>query len=289
MTSHQQVRCQAAANRSSTNVIYIELWPEKRWMNADESHNDSIISQFTKAAVPYHKLSGHSNEYGMELMLKLSKPQQNDRVLDIACGTGIVSCELARFVSHVTGIDLTPAMIEQARQSQQEKQLRNITWKIGDVSKPLPFDDSSFSLVVTRYSFHHLLEPKKVLQEIVRVCADNGKVLVIDVTPEPDKVDAYNRVEKLRDPSHVRALTLTELKDAIGEAGLTNLEIGQQDLEMELESILQASCPSKDDADKVRLLFMEDLAKNSLGMRSHLKEGKIHFYFPISMIVGEKR
>ncbi len=110
--------------------------------SSDKSHNDSIISQFTKYAVPYAHLSEHSNSYAMELMLKLSKPQSNDIVLDVACGTGIVSCEFAKLVSHVTGIDLTPAMIEQAKQLQQEKQLKNITWKICDVSKPsLPFDD----------------------------------------------------------------------------------------------------------------------------------------------------
>ena len=84
----------------------------------DKSHNDFIISQFTKYAVPYAHLSEHSNPYGIELMLKLSKPQSNDVVLDVACGTGIVSCEFAKFVSHVTGIDLAPAMIEQAKQLQ---------------------------------------------------------------------------------------------------------------------------------------------------------------------------
>ncbi|AIF84901.1 methylase involved in ubiquinone/menaquinone biosynthesis [Candidatus Nitrososphaera evergladensis SR1] len=254
----------------------------------DKSHNASIISQFTKNAAHYHQLSEHSNQHGKELMLKLSKPQPDDTVLDVACGTGIVSCEFAQFVSHVTGIDLTPAMIEQAKQAQQEKQLKNITWKIGDVSKPLPFDDSSFSMVVTRYSFHHLLEPKKVLQEMERVCASKGKILVIDVTPDPDKVDAYNRVEKLRDSSHVGALTLTELENIMREAGLTDIEIEHHDLEVELESILQASSPSQNDADKIRLLFKQDLTKDNLGMRSHLKENKIHFYFPISMIVGKK-
>jgi len=224
-------------------------------------------------------------------MLKLSKPQSSDVVLDVACGTGIVSCKFAKYVYHVTGIDLTPAMIEQAKQLQQEKQLKNITWKICDVSKsPLPFDDSSFSIVVTRYSLHHLLEPKKVLQDMKRVCTNKGKILVIDVTPDPDKVDAYNHVEKLRDPSHARALTLTELENYMRrEMELINLKLAHHDLEVELESILQASCPNQDDANKIRLLFKEDLTKNNLGMRSHLKESKIHFYFPISMVVGEKK
>jgi ubiquinone/menaquinone biosynthesis C-methylase UbiE len=141
-------------------------------------------------------------------VLRLAKPQPIDRVLDVACGSGIVSCAFAKFVSHVTGIDITPAMIEQAKQmqQQQQQQLKNITWKIGDVSKPpLPFNDSSFSIVVTRYSLHHLLEPKKVLQEMQHVCTNGkegeggGKILVIDVTPNPDKVDAYNGMEKLHD------------------------------------------------------------------------------------------
>lgn len=179
-------------------------------------------------------------------------------------------------------------MIEQAKQTQQEKGLKNITWKIGDVSKRLPFDDSSFSMVVTRYSLHHLLEPRKVLQEMKRVCTNEEKILVIDVTPDPDKVDAYNHVEKLRDPSYVRALTLTELENIMREIGLINLKVAHQDLEIELESILQASCPNQEDANKIRSLFKDDLTKNNLGMRSHLKENKIYFYFPISMVVSEK-
>jgi ubiquinone/menaquinone biosynthesis C-methylase UbiE len=261
-----------------------------RFPQQHQHHNEAIISQFTRYAVPYHNLSEHSNRYGLETMLKLSKPQSNDIVLDVACGTGIVACEFAKVVSHVTGIDLTPAMIEQAKQTQQERRLKNVTWKIGDVSKRLPFGDSSFSIVVTRYSLHHLLEPWKVLQEMQRVCTRNVRILVIDVTPDPDKVDAYNQVEKLRDPSHAGALTLRVLENIMREeAGLINLKVARQDLEVELESILQTSCYSPEDADKILTLFKADLTENNLGMRSHLKENKIHFYFPISMVIGEKK
>ncbi len=253
----------------------------------DLSHNDSIVSQFTKQAIPFSQMSQHSNRYGLELMLKLSDPKQDDTVLDIACGTGIVSGEFARIVSHVTGIDLTPAMIEQARLLQQEKQLENINWKIGDVSN-LPFNDNLFSMVVTRYSFHHLLEPKKVLEEMKRVCMPGGKILVIDVTPDVDKVDAYNYVEKLRDFSHTRALTISELENLIKEAGLVNLKSEYHNLEMQLEKILQSSFPNPKDMGKIKQLYKEDLTKNNLGMKSHLRNGEVYFYFPVFMIVGNK-
>ncbi len=253
----------------------------------DLSHNDSIVSQFTKQAIPFAQMSQHSNRYGLELMLKLSDPKQDDMVLDIACGTGIVSGEFARIVSHVTGIDLTPAMIEQARLLQQEKQLENINWKIGDVSN-LPFNDNLFSMVVTRYSFHHLLNPKKVLEEMKRVCMPGGKILVIDVTPDVDKVDAYNYVEKLRDSSHTRAFTFSELENLIKEVGLVNLKSEYHNLEMQLEKILQSSYPNPKDVGKIKQLYKEDLTKNNLGMKSHLRNGEVYFYFPVSMIVGNK-
>ncbi|HXT83402.1 MAG TPA: methyltransferase domain-containing protein, partial [Verrucomicrobiae bacterium] len=94
-------------------------------------HNDSVISQFTKQAIPFTHLSQHSNQYGLKLMIKLSQPTNTDTVLDVACGSGIVSCEFARIVSSVIGIDLTPAMINQAKLLQQEKKLDNIAWEIG--------------------------------------------------------------------------------------------------------------------------------------------------------------
>jgi ubiquinone/menaquinone biosynthesis C-methylase UbiE len=59
---------------------------------------------------------------------------KNDTVLDVACGSGLVSCQLARVVHHITGIDITPAMIEQANLLRQEKNLHNIKYEIGDVS-----------------------------------------------------------------------------------------------------------------------------------------------------------
>ena len=195
---------------------------------------------------------------------------------------------LQKRYSHVTGIDLTPAMIEQAKLLQQEKQLKNINWKIGDALN-LPFDDDSFSIVVTRYSFHHLIEPQKALEEMKRVCLPNGKVVVIDVTPDKDKVDLFDQVERLRDSSHVRALTFSELKNIMEKAGLVNLRLEYHDLEMELGQILQSSLPDPKDIDKIKQMFKEDLTKNNLGMKSHLKDNRIFFYFPISMIVGNKK
>src|SRR5438270_3090122 len=170
-----------------------------------------ILDQFTRQAIPFAEMPAHSNEESIQLFIDLASIGPEDSMLDVAGGPGLVACALARVARHVTGIDLTPAMIEQAQARQRALGLRNLTWLVGD-AVPLPFPDAAFSVVVTRYSFHHFLDPKAVLAEMVRVCAPGGRVAVMDVfTSSPEQAEAYDRVEKLRDPSHVQALALEEL------------------------------------------------------------------------------
>src|SRR5262249_6238862 len=177
------------------------------------THQDLIRDQFTKQAIPFATAPGIKDEEALKLLIDFTGARPKDTVLDVACGPGLVVCAFAQVVRHATGIDLTPAMIERARVLQQEKGLTNVTWQVGDVP-PLPYPDASFSIVTSRFAFHHFQDPPAVLREMKRVCTPGGKVVVIDVvaSPDPQKAAAYNRMEKLRDPSHVRGLMLVELE-----------------------------------------------------------------------------
>ena len=172
-----------------------------------------ILDQFSRQAVPFSTSPGIKDEQALRLIVEFSGAGPEDTVLDVACGGGIVVCAFARVVRHATGIDLTPAMIERARSLQAEQGLSNVSWKQGDVL-PLPWPDGAFSIVTSRFAFHHFLDPRAVLAEMRRVCAPGGKVVVIDTEASPDvaKAAEFNRMEKLRDPSHVRAMPLTELR-----------------------------------------------------------------------------
>jgi SAM-dependent methyltransferase len=179
-------------------------------------------------------------------------------------------------------------MIEQARARQQAKNLTNLTWIVGD-AVPLPFAEDAFSVVVTRYSLHHFLAPQAVLAEMVRVCQGGGWVAVIDVfTSSPEQALAYNRVEKLRDPSHVRALSLEELTGVCHDAGLRDLTTAFFKLEVPLEDLLARSFPNPGDADRIRQIFADDVGVDRLGVGAHREDGAIHFAFPIVVIAGLK-
>jgi ubiquinone/menaquinone biosynthesis C-methylase UbiE len=248
-------------------------------------HNQTIIEQFSQQAVPFAQKPGHSDS--IQVLIEMSGVSGRDQVLDVACGPGLVACAFAPHARQVTGIDITPAMIEQARRLQGEKQLKNLAWQVGDVL-PLPFPEASFSVVLTRYSLHHFLHPEVVLAEMVRVCRPGGRVLVADVVLSPEKAQAYNRMEKLRDPSHTHALTYPEMAGLIGASGLTNIQTRHYKVEMELENQLRASFPHPGDADRIRRLFEADLGVDDLGVAAHRQGSEIHFAYPILVVVGEK-
>src|SRR5881409_1690221 len=125
------------------------------------AHRDLIVEQFTKQAVPFSTAPGIRDEAALRLLVEFSGAGPDDTALDVACGPGLVVCALAAVVRHATGIDVTPAMIERARALAVEKGIANVTWRVGDVL-PLPYPDASFSLVTSRFAFHHFLDPGAV-------------------------------------------------------------------------------------------------------------------------------
>ena len=148
---------------------------------------------------------------------------------------------------------------------------------------------ASFSLVFTRYSFHHFLDPKAVLAEMVRVCAPGGRVVVVDVfMSNPEQAEAYNRLEKMRDPSHVRALALEELTGLFSEVGFRDVRTQLYKHDVEMEQVLQRSFPNPGDADKIRKMFVDDLGVNRLGVGVHRKDESIHYAYPVAVLVGRK-
>ncbi len=248
-------------------------------------HNEMIIEQFSKQAVPFAKLPGHLNS--IQMLIEMSGAASNDSILDVACGPGLVACEFAAIANNVTGIDITKKMIEQAKNHQQKKRLKNMTWNVGDVL-PLPYADNKFSIVLTRYSFHHFLEPQKVLSEMYRVCRPGGSILVADVALPPEKVEAYNQVEKLRDPSHTKALTHQEFEKLFQKLKLNNNRQAVYTIEVELEQQLEASFPNPGDDEKIRTLIEQDIGVNKIGINAYKRNGKIYFSYSISVYVGQK-
>ena len=248
-------------------------------------HKEHILDQFTRQAVPFATAAAIRNEDVLNRIVKMAQAGPDDTVLDVACGPGLLACAFARVARHVTGIDLTPAMLEQAQALQRQQGLENITWQEGDVL-PLPYADHSFSIVSARFAFHHFLDPLAVLKEMRRVCRPGGRVVVYDSAPAADKADAFNRMERLRDPSHVRALPPEEHRALFGEAGLPAPRVQPDRSPGDVESLLARSFPREGDADRIRKIFADSLEHDDLGMAAVRQDGKICFSFPTLILAS---
>jgi len=252
-----------------------------------DAHREAILDQFTRQAVPFATAPSIRDEAALATVIAFSRCGRDDTVLDVACGPGILACAFAKVTRHVTGIDLTPAMLERARALQSETRLANLTWRQGDVL-PLPFTDGSFTLVVSRFAFHHLLDPGAVLSEMRRVCAAGGTVMMIDSAPAPEKADAFNAMERLRDPSHVRALPLVEHLALFAKAGLGEPRRTFYRLQTDLDGLLARSFPHPGDAEKVRAVVRRSLDDDGLDMATHRVADTIRLSYPVAVLAAHR-
>lgn len=249
-----------------------------------EDQNIAVLDQFGRQAPGYASLGHASDDPRFAPLVSLADPRASDRLLDVACGTGRLALALAPLVDEVVGIDLTEAMIDEARAAQGAADVR---WIVGDVL-PLPFDAGRFSLLVCSAAFHHMADPAAVLAEMARVCTAAGRIAVIDLTPDPDTAEAFNRFERLRDPSHVRAMTPDALRALGPPLGLR--EIGVRSISTRrftLEAIMSTSFPADGDADRVRALAHDDAAAghDQLGLDAALEAGVPTIRYPMTIVV----
>jgi ubiquinone/menaquinone biosynthesis C-methylase UbiE len=246
---------------------------------------EKVVTQFTKQASPFVKLKIHQES--LDLLVEMSGVDDKDTVLDVACGPGLVACEFALHASHVTGIDITEAMIDLARKKAEGNNTKNVSWKVSN-ALPLPFDNDSFSRVITRYSFHHFLEPEKALSEMIRVCKPGGTVLVADVCVPDENSAQYDRMEKFRDNSHVHALTESEFVKIFQLSGLMDLKQAEYGLDTEVNHLLDASSHSPSDREKIMDMITSDVGVNSLGVNARYERDNLVFTFPITVFTGKK-
>jgi len=256
----------------------------------DATHQDLILDQFTRQATVFSTAPAITDEEALTMIVEAARPTSDDRLLDVACGPGLVVCAFASHVRKATGIDVTPAMLERARKLAADKGLTNVAWQHGDVYS-LPYDDASFTIVTTRFSFHHFLDPAAVLQEMVRVCAPGGRIVVVDdyASADPAKAAAFNRLEKLRDPSHSRCLPLNELRDLFGRAGLPEPDATFYELRGDVPSLLARSFPNPSDDLEIIEMFKSSVADDRLGVPVRLDGDQIYYAYPVAILAAARR
>lgn len=201
------------------------------------SHEQVVQRQFGEQASAYLHSSVHAQGDEFALLRAELAGHSGARVLDLGCGAGHVSFQLAPLAAEVVAYDLSPDMLEVVGSAALERGLHNLRLQQG-AAEQLPFAEAEFDFVFSRYSAHHWSDLALALREVRRVLKPGGVAAFIDVvSPGRPLLDTYlQSVEVLRDSSHVRDYSVAQWQRQVSEAGLRVRSHSRQRLRLEFLS-----------------------------------------------------
>lgn len=128
--------------------------------------------------------------------------QSHHKILDLGCGPGTITADLAALVPQgsVIGIDAVESILTQARNLGESRGLTNLTFQTGDANS-LQFEDNTFDIVFCHQLIQHVKDPVGVLREMKRVCKQGGLVAVREADyasfvwyPRPPEFDTWGEI-----------------------------------------------------------------------------------------------
>ena len=155
-------------------------------------------------------------------------PQPHHRMLDVACGTGLVSRNFTGKVAELVGFDLTPAMFEQAR-PHVDRLVQ------GDAAK-MPFGNAEFDRIVCRQGIQ-FMDDAAAVREMVRVSKPGGRIVLIHLVAygEEDKAE-YFEVLRLRNPARRNFYLREDLVRLLTNAGCSKVDIADFTIEEDVRA-----------------------------------------------------
>ena len=247
-------------------------------------HSEAIERAFTAQAdafedPAYNRLFTTDSEWLFD-RLPLT---DDDLVLDVAAGTGHVARRMAPKVRAVVATDATEAMLEAGRIEAKRAALKNVVFMQADAVK-LPFLDASFDIVVSRFAVHHFEDPRVQIGEMRRCLRMGGRLAIADLVcdPDPEVAEFQNHLERLRDPSHTRMLSLERLAEL---AGSTDVEF--RDVERTLGPWLEQTQTPPEARAEIREALEAELAGGpATGFRPREIDGQLRFLHTAASIIA---
>ena len=259
-------------------------------MASRDRHTSLVRDQFTRQAEAYADTGQARDERAMAGLAKLSGVGADDEVLDVACGPGRLTAAFARLCKLAVGCDATDALLAIARKEAAELGLTNLRFDAGDVYS-LPYDNDTFSLVSCRAAFHHFTDPAAALAEMARVAKPDGRLLVADLLgcEDPAKADCHDEIERLCDPTHARAIPVSEFRRLFAGCGLTEVSFLPGEMSYDVEAWLDHGGPGAEAADEIRRRLRESAVSDTTGLAVREEDGALRFSHQTGVFILTKR
>ena len=182
---------------------------------------ESAKRQFGRTSADYVTSAVHAGGMDLRLLVDAAEPAPGALALDVGTGAGHTALALAPHVQLVLALDITPEMLAAARRLAATNGVANVRLVEGTVAA-LPVRPRSCDIVTCRVAAHHFRAADNAIAEMARVLRPGGRLVLVDnYAPDRPELDEFiNRLEVLRDPSHVREHTLAQWQGFMAAAGL---------------------------------------------------------------------
>jgi ubiquinone/menaquinone biosynthesis C-methylase UbiE len=235
-----------------------------------QHHVDRIREQFTRQAEVYARMRQTTDQRGLDGLVRLAGTTDGDRVLDVACGPGFLTMTFAAHAADATGFDATDALLALAREEAARRGLANVTFTSGD-AEDLPYPDETFDVVACRAAYHHFPRPERVLSEMRRVVRRGGRMVVADMLGNDDagRAALHDRMERLCDPTHVRALPEAEFVRLFTSRGLEVRHVARSQTGITVDEWIAHGGPADATVNELRALAAASTDGDRAGLGMH--------------------
>jgi len=251
--------------------------------------NQIVREQFNKQADKFANWSIGKNVEYLNGYYDFCGIKPTDRLLDVACGPGEFTIFIAKRIANAQGIDISDKEIEIANNLIHEFGLDNIGFKCHDVEN-LPYDNDSFSVVVSKSAFHHFINPDIVFKEMIRCCERNGLISIQDIRAyEDDYVNEFfETFDKLVDISHNRTLNEKDFNQLYLDNGIKKTGEFKLDVDLNIQEYIEHAVQDDSNRLKINELLVKGQNDNRLKDFLFIRDNDLYFKRHAYLIKGIK-
>ncbi len=253
--------------------------------------NQSFVvkEQFNKQAGNFDNWSLTQNEKIYQSLYNFFGVEPQDRLLDVACGTGAFSVYAAQRTKDVWGVDISEGMIGIAEEHVKQRGLQNTTFLCCDVQE-IPLPPGSFDCVVSKSAFHHMREYKRIFAEMVKCCKKGGRLGLHDVILYDDEeVDGFfEELEMAVDASHHFSLSAAQIVELYRENNIAIYRVYEAISELNFHEYLNHAVQSEEDKKKIERMLNMGLKDKKISSWLVQKNGVLYWRRKTFTVAGRK-
>ena len=187
-------------------------------MHNDSHQEEKLLREYTALAATYDQRWSAYLDASLSMTLETVAESPAERILDVACGTGLLLQSLAERPDRpeLFGVDRVPAMLETARH-----RLGQRATLLEGTAETLPFEDAAFQLVISTNALHYFEDADAALNDIRRVMSPSGNLVITDWCRDYFWMKLLNRVLPMTRHAHVHTYTTGELEQHLAQSGFS--------------------------------------------------------------------